>query len=140
LWERLQPRSFRLGDAVTYLWIALGSAVGGAARYGCAGLAARWLGVSFPWGTLIVNVSGSLLIGLLATAMAPDGRLLAGPDARAFLMIGILGGFTTFSSFSLETLNLARDGEWLWASGNVILSVVLCLCAVWLGHVLARLL
>jgi CrcB protein len=72
--------------------------------------------------------------------MAPDGRLLAGPDARAFLTIGILGGYTTFSSFSLETLNLARDGEWLWASGNVVLSVMLCLIAVWLGHVLGKLL
>jgi CrcB protein len=123
---------------VTYLWVALGSALGGMARYGCAGLAARWLGASFPWGTLIVNVSGSLLIGFLATLMAPDGRLLAGPDARAFLMIGILGGFTTFSSFSLETLNLARDGEWLFASANVVLSLVLCLLAVWLGNVVAR--
>jgi CrcB protein len=123
---------------MTYLWVALGSALGGMARYGCAGLAARWLGATFPWGTLIVNVSGSLLIGFLATATAPDGRLLAGPDARAFLMIGILGGFTTFSSFSLETLNLARDGEWLFASANVVLSLVCCLFAVWLGSMAAR--
>ena len=123
---------------MTYLWVALGSALGGAARYGCAGLAARWFGASFPWGTLIINVSGSLLIGFLATLMSPDGRLLAAPDMRAFLMIGVLGGFTTFSSFSLETLNLARDGEWLWASANVTLSVVLCLTAVWLGHIAAR--
>jgi CrcB protein len=124
-------------DQVTYLWIALGSAIGGAARYGCAGLAARWLGAGFPWGTLIVNASGSLLIGFLAALMAPDGRLLAAPDVRAFLMIGILGGFTTFSSFSLETLNLVRDGEWLFAVANVVLSVVLCLVAVWLGYVAA---
>jgi CrcB protein len=123
---------------MTYFWVALGSALGGAARYGCAGLAARWLGASFPWGTLIINVSGSLLIGFLATLMSPDGRLLATPDTRAFLMIGILGGFTTFSSFSLETLNLAHDGEWLFASANVVLSVGLCLAAVWLGHVAAR--
>ena len=123
---------------MTYLWVALGSALGGVARYGCTGLAARWLGASFPWGTLIVNVSGSVLVGLLATLLAPDGRLLAGPDARAFLMIGILGGYTTFSSFSLETLNLAREGEWLFASANVALSVVLCLIAVWLGHVAAK--
>ena len=125
---------------MTYLWIALGSALGGAARYGCAGLAARWLGATFPWGTLLVNVSGSLLIGLLAALMAPDGRLLAAPDVRAFLMIGILGGFTTFSSFSLETLNLMRDGEWLFAFANVLLSVVLCLVAVWLGHAAALML
>jgi CrcB protein len=123
---------------MTYLWVALGSALGGMARYGCAGLAARWFGASFPWGTLIINVSGSLLIGFLATALAPDGRLLAAPDTRAFLMIGILGGFTTFSSFSLETLNLARDGEWLWAGANIASSIVLCLIAVWLGHIAAR--
>jgi CrcB protein len=66
--------------------------------------------------------------------LAPDGRLLAPPDLRAFLMIGILGGFTTFSSFSLETLNLVRDGEWLWAGVNIALSITACLVAVWLGH------
>lgn len=119
---------------MTYLWIAFGSALGGMARYGCSGLAARWLGAGFPWGTLIVNVTGSLLIGFLATMLAPDGRLLAPPDVRAFLMIGVLGGFTTFSSFSLETLNLARDGEWLWAGANIALSVAACLFAVWLGY------
>jgi CrcB protein len=123
---------------MTYLWVALGSALGGMARYGCAGLAARWFGASFPWGTLTINVSGSLLIGFLATVLAPDGRLLAAPDTRAFMMIGILGGFTTFSSFSLETLNLARDGEWLWAGANIASSIVLCLIAVWLGHIAAR--
>jgi CrcB protein len=123
---------------MTYLWVALGSAIGGAARYGCTDLATRWLGASFPWGTLIVNASGSLLIGVLATLMAPDSRLLATPDMRAFLMIGIVGGYTTFSSFSLETLNLARGGEWLFASANVALSVVLCLAAVSLGFAIAR--
>jgi CrcB protein len=119
---------------MTYWWVALGGALGSVARYGCTGLAARVLGPSFPWGTLIVNAAGSHIIGFLATLMAPDGRLLATPDARALLLIGVLGGFTTFSSFSLDTLNLARDGEWLWASTNVVASVVLCLAAVWLGH------
>jgi CrcB protein len=119
---------------MTYWWVALGGALGSVARYGCTGLAARVLGPSFPWGTLIVNAAGSLIIGFLATLMAPDGRLLATPDARAWLLIGVLGGFTTFSSFSLDTLYLARDGEWLWASTNVVASVVLCLAAVWLGH------
>jgi CrcB protein len=82
---------------MTYWWVALGGALGSVARYGCAGLAARVLGPSFPWGTLIVNVAGSLIIGFAATLMAPDGRLLVTPDARAFLLIGVLGGFTTFS-------------------------------------------
>ncbi|HEY7673312.1 MAG TPA: fluoride efflux transporter CrcB [Gammaproteobacteria bacterium] len=125
---------------MTYLWIALGSAIGGVARYGCSGLAARWLGASFPWGTLIVNVLGSLLIGFLAALMAPDGRVLAAPDVRAFLLIGVLGGYTTFSSFSLETLNLVRDGDWLFAVANVLLSIVLCLIAVWLGYAAATVL
>ena len=119
---------------MTYLWVALGSALGGMARYGCSGLVARWFGAAFPWGTLFVNVTGSLLIGVLAALAAPDGRVLLAPDARALLMIGLCGGYTTFSSFSLETLNLARDGEWLWAGGNVLLSTTLCLVAVWLGH------
>lgn len=119
---------------MSYLWVAFGSALGGMARYGCSGLAARVLGPSFPWGTLLVNVSGSLIIGFIATLAAPDGRVLMTPDARAFVLIGILGGFTTFSSLSLETLNLARDGEWLFAAVNVIASVVLCLVAIWLGY------
>ena len=120
---------------LSYIWVALGSALGGVARYGCSGFAARYFGQTFPWGTLIVNVAGSLIIGFLATLAAPDGRLLFTPDERALLMIGVCGGFTTFSSFSLETLNLVRDGEWLWASANIFLSLVLCLVAVWLGHI-----
>lgn len=118
---------------MNYLWIGLGSALGGMARYGCSGLAARYIGAAFPWGTLIVNVSGSLAIGFLASLAVADGRMLISPDARAFLMIGLCGGFTTFSAFSIETLDLARDGDWLWAGANVVLSVVLCLFAVWLG-------
>ena len=89
-------------------------------------------------GVVLIFVAVALL--MLAALMAPDGRLLAAPDVRAFLMIGILGGFTTFSSFSLETLNLMRDGEWLFAFANVLLSVVLCLVAVWLGHAAALML
>jgi CrcB protein len=120
-----------------YLWVALGSALGGAARFFCTGLAARLFGETFPWGTLFVNVLGSFVIGFFATITGPDGRIFAGTAARQFVMAGILGGFTTFSSFSLQTLNLANDGEWLQAGGNVVGSVVLCLVAVWLGHLLA---
>ena len=120
---------------MAYVWIGLGSALGGMGRYWCSGFVARNFGEVFPWGTIFVNVSGSFLIGFLATWLAGDGRLLVAPDARAFLMIGLCGGYTTFSSFSLETLNLIRDGEWSWAAGNILLSVVLCLFAVWLGHV-----
>jgi fluoride exporter len=119
---------------VTYLWVGLGSALGGVARYGLSGVVARWFGAAFPWGTLFVNVTGSLLIGFLATLSAPDGRFLLSPDARALLMIGLCGGYTTFSSFSLETLNLVRDGEWLWAGANLMLSATACLIAVWVGY------
>jgi fluoride exporter len=121
----------------TSLWIALGSALGGVLRYWCSGLIARWFGETFPWGTLIVNVAGSLLIGFVATLSAPDGRLLIGSVTRQFIMLGLLGGFTTFSSFSLQTLALAQNGEWLRAATNVVGSVLLCLMGVWLGHALA---
>ena len=122
---------------VEYFWIAAGSALGGMGRYWFSGFIAERFGESFPWGTVLVNISGSFVIGFFATLTAPDGRLLVGSTARQFVMIGICGGYTTFSSFSLQTLNLVRDGEWLRAGGNVILSVVLCLVAVWIGHVLA---
>ena len=118
---------------MSYIWVALGSSLGGIARYACPGLGVRWLGEEFPWGTLFVNVSGSFLIGALAVMIPFEGRIF-GADARALLMIGICGGFTTFSSFSLETLNLARNGEWLSAAGYTLGSVALCLAAVWIGY------
>jgi CrcB protein len=120
-----------------YLWIMIGSALGGGARYWCSGLMANRIGETFPWGTLLVNVVGSFVIGFFAAVTGPDGRFLVGSTARQFVMVGICGGYTTFSSFSLQTLNLTRDGEWLRAGGNVGLSVVLCLLAVWLGHIAA---
>jgi len=124
--------------AILYCWIALGSALGGVARYACSGIAARLFGETFPWGTLIVNVTGSLIIGFFATLTGPDGRIFAGSTARQFVMFGLLGGFTTFSSFSLQTLALAQANQWLQASGNIVASVVLCLLAVWVGHLLAN--
>lgn len=121
----------------SYLWVAIGSAIGGVARFALSGLVAERIGEVFPWGTLVVNVSGSFVIGLFATLTGPDGRLLAGTTARQFVMIGICGGYTTFSSFSLQTLNLARDGDWLRVAANIVASVVLCLVGVWLGHIAA---
>jgi CrcB protein len=120
-----------------YLWIALGSGLGGVARFALSGLVANHFGETFPWGTLIVNILGSFVIGLFSTLTAPEGRLFVGATSRQFVMTGILGGFTTFSSFSLQTLSLARDGEWLRAGGNAVGSLVLCLFAVWLGHLTA---
>jgi fluoride exporter len=122
-----------------YLWVALGGALGSVARYACSGVAVRWLGAGFPWGTLFVNVAGSFAIGLLAALVTADGRPALGNDARAFLIVGVLGGFTTFSSFSLETLNLARAGALGAASANVALSVVLCLAGAGLGFAAAAL-
>jgi CrcB protein len=120
-----------------YFWIAVGSALGGMARYWFSGIAARLWGETFPWGTLLINVSGSFIIGFFGTLTGPDGRVFVGSAARQFVMIGICGGFTTFSSFSLQTLNLLNDGEWLSASGYAAASVVLCLVAVWAGYALA---
>ncbi len=120
-----------------YLWIGLGSALGGMARFWCSGVMARLIGETFPWGTLFVNVVGSLIIGFFATLSAPDGRLFVDTTTRQFVMLGFLGGYTTFSSFSLQTLNLMNDGEWLYAGLNIGVSVALCLLAVWIGHLLA---
>jgi len=120
-----------------YFWIGIGSALGGMARYLCSGVAARLIGETFPWGTIIVNIVGSFIIGFFATLTGPDGRIFANTLTRQFVMIGLCGGFTTFSSFSLQTLALANDGEWLQAGGNIVASVVLCLFAVWMGHMLA---
>ncbi len=122
---------------MAYLWIAIGSALGGVARFWCSGVAARTIGETFPWGTLIVNVVGSFIIGFFATLTGPDGRVFVSSTARQFVMIGFCGGYTTFSSFSIQTLNLVQEGEWLRAGGNIVGSVVLCLVAVWAGYVAA---
>jgi len=119
---------------MTYLWIAIGSALGGVGRYWCSGLIAERFGETFPWGTLTVNVVGSAIIGFIATLTGPDGRMFVPSEARQFVMIGILGGFTTFSSFSLQTLTLSMEGEWVYAAGYIVLSLLLCLVGVWLGH------
>ncbi len=97
----------------------------------------RLIGETFPWGTLIVNVVGSLIIGFFATITGPDGRLLVGTIPRQFVMIGICGGYTTFSSFSIQTLNLLTMGSGSTPAPNIVASVVPCLLAVWIGHVAA---
>lgn len=122
---------------MSYFWIFLGGGLGSIARFAGSGYVARHFGETFPWGTLLVNVTGSFIIGFFGTLTDPDGRWLVAPSARQFVMIGVCGGYTTFSSFSLQTLNLARDGEWFRAGANAALSFVLCLVAVWLGHLLA---
>ena len=121
----------------TYLWVALGSALGGVARFACSNLAARWLGEEFPWGTLAINVLGSFVIGLFAVLTGPGGPIAVTPDARRFVMVGVCGGYTTFSAFSLQTLTLMQRGQAVAAAGNIVGSVVLCLLAVWLGYAAA---
>lgn len=122
---------------MTWLWIAIGGALGSVARYGASLGIARMFGETFPWGTLLVNVTGSFAIGLFSTMTGTEGRLLVSPEWRQFFMVGICGGYTTFSSFSLQTLNLMRDGQWLYAGANVVFSVILCLAGVWAGHMMA---
>jgi CrcB protein len=120
-----------------YLAVALGGALGTLGRYAVSGAVANAFGETFPWGTLIVNVTGSFIIGFFATLTAPDGRLFVGGTTRQLVMTGLCGGYTTFSSFSLQTLNLLRDGEWVYAGGNIAGSVTLCLLFVWLGSLAA---
>jgi CrcB protein len=120
-----------------YLLVALGGALGSVARFFVNGVVSSQFGAAFPWGTLVANVTGSFIIGFFFTLTEPGGRVFASSNTRQFFMTGICGGYTTFSSFSLNTLNLAREGEWLRAGGNTVGSVVLCLVAVWLGHLAA---
>lgn len=115
-----------------YLYIAAGGALGSIGRYWMAGAVDGRFNSDFPWGTLAVNVLGSFVIGLLA------GMETLGHQTRLFLMVGICGGFTTFSAFSLQTFNLLREGMLLRAGSNVLLSVTLCLLATWAGLALMQ--
>ncbi len=119
------------------VWVALGGALGSVGRYWTGVWVARLVGEAFPWGTLLINIVGSFVIGMFGALTVADGPLPASVNTRLFVMAGICGGYTTFSAFSLQTLALARAGEWPWAFGYVIASVVLCLIAVTLGHLLA---
>jgi CrcB protein len=119
------------------LAVAAGGALGSLARFWLAELFAALGLVAFPWATLTVNVSGSLLIGVLAALIAESGPLMVSPATRLFWIVGICGGYTTFSSFSLQTLILLEQADWLRAALNILLSVTLCLAAVWLGYHLA---
>jgi fluoride exporter len=125
---------------VSYFLIGLGGAIGSVVRFWVSGLIASRFGQTFPLGTLVVNVTGSFAIGLFAALSEPEGRWLINPSLRQFLMIGICGGYTTFSSFSLQTLALIQEGGWLHAVLNSIASFAFCLFAVWLGYLVITLL
>ena len=114
-------------------WVVLGSVLGGPARYFVSGVVGRHIGETFPWGTMVVNVSGAFVIGLFAVA-APAGGVLPMPVAWQFAVTGFLGSYTTVSSFSLQTLALVRDGQVLRAGVNLLLSLAFCLSAVALGY------
>lgn len=123
--------------------VAIGGAIGSVARYWVSGLVAeRLVGRVFPWNTFAVNVTGSFIIGILAAITLAEGRVPSSwrPFAVNFLMYGFCGGYTTFSSFSLQTLNLMNDREWLFAGANILFSVVTCMVAVWLGYIVGQLL
>jgi fluoride exporter len=124
-------------NRLDYWLVAGGGAVGSVARYWLSGVVGRRFGETFPYGTLLVNVSGCLVIGFFAAYTGTEGRVLMRPEWRLAFMTGVCGGYTTFSSFSLQTFSLATDGDWLRAGANVMLSVALCLGAVWLGHLCA---
>jgi CrcB protein len=121
--------------ATAYLWVGLGGALGSVGRYWLAGVVAQHTSEKFPWGILLVNVSGSFAIGFLATLIGSDSRWATKhhPFIAQFLMTGICGGYTTFSAFSLLTLKLAQSDQWLQAGANIALSVIGCLVAAWLG-------
>lgn len=129
-----------LRDCWNSLCIGVGGALGTMLRFWLSGVIAQAFGERFPTGTLVINVTGSFVIGLFAALAGPEGRLMVRPLSRQFFMIGVCGGYTTFSSFSLQTLNLARDGEWAYAALNVGLSVLLCLGGVWLGFLAGEML
>ena len=122
---------------ITWLVVAIGSAVGGVARYGVGLLAARAWGSAFPWGTLLINITGSFVIVFFGALTLAEGRMPASSEMRAFVMVGFCGGFTTFSSFSLQTLELLQAGENAAAAAYIAGSVALCLAGAFLGYWLA---
>jgi fluoride exporter len=124
---------------MSYLWVMVGSALGGLLRFVVGKLALPIdLSIGFPIGTVLINIIGSFVIGYFGTLTLHTGKYAVSENMRIFVMIGICGGFTTFSSFSLQTFDLARSGAWGRALANIILSVVLCVAAVAAGHRMAQ--
>ena len=122
-----------------YLWVAIGGALGSVGRAWMALAVTRLTGPAFPWGTILINILGSFVIGFAAGIFQADTRLVIPIDLRVFVTAGLCGGFTTFSAFSLQTVDLARDGRWMQAGSNVVLSVVLCVVATAAGYCAAGL-
>ncbi|HTI80399.1 MAG TPA: fluoride efflux transporter CrcB [Acetobacteraceae bacterium] len=127
-----------MGTVTTWVAVAVGGALGSLARFWLAAVMTMLTGPRFPWGTLLINVLGSFIIGLVAGLTALPVRVGMHPDVRVFVMVGICGGFTTFSAFSLQSLELLQSGEVASAFGYMAGSVLLCLIAVWAGWLLGR--
>lgn len=121
-----------------YLLVALGGVIGASSRYCLQGLVYRWMGIIFPWGTLVVNLLGCFIIGFLLEIA--ETRIVISNDLKIFLTIGVLGSFTTFSTFSYESLSLLRDGELLLSVANILGHVVGGLCLAWAGMMVAKVL
>jgi CrcB protein len=129
----------RTRQTMSYLWVTVGSALGGLLRYAISRLMLSFdVSIGFPIGTVLINVIGSFVIGYFGTLTLHSGKYPASDNVRLFVMVGICGGFTTFSSFSLQTLDLMRSDAWGRALANIALSVALCLTAVAVGHRLAQ--
>ena len=124
---------------LAYLWVAIGGAIGSIARFGIGNIVPQ---KTFPWGTLVINVTGSFVIGIFGALTLSHGKMTSQSRlfVTQFLMTGICGGYTTFSSFSWQTLQRLQDGEWFYAGANIVLSVILCMIAVWLGFLLGSIL
>jgi len=120
-----------------YLWVTVGSALGGLMRYALTRLTLA-ISVDFPYGTILINIVGSFVIGYVGALTLQSGRYAVSDNLRLFVMVGICGGFTTFSSFSLQTFDLLRTGAWGRAMANIMVSVALCLVAVAAGHLLGQ--
>ena len=120
----------------TCIVVAIGGALGTLARF-LVGAWALPISDKLPWGTIIINVVGSFIIGFAGTLTLSQGKFPLSENARLFIMVGFCGGFTTFSAFSLQTFDLMRAGAMLRAATNIGISVIACLIAVWIGHVMA---
>lgn len=124
--------------ASAYLAVALGGALGSVVRFWLTAVMTALTGPRYPWGTLLINVAGSFIIGLVAGLTLTPERLGWHPSVRIFLMTGFCGGFTTFSAFSLQALELLQDGETMAALGYMVASVILCVVFTWFGWMIAR--
>ncbi|NMB81152.1 MAG: fluoride efflux transporter CrcB [Ignavibacteria bacterium] len=121
---------------INYILVSAGAAIGGASRYWLSNFVYKFLPANFPYGTFTVNLIGSFLLGIIIYLLSDKG--IISQNLRLFLTIGFCGGFTTFSTFSLETINLIRNAEFLFAALNVLLNVTLCLIATYIAYILAN--